>query len=134
MKINDFKRICDSENIGNLYGIFYYSDNLPIGLTCGDPLLKTVSVFARYSVMPPEKERECYSITPDFQENPEHQEDAWAWRTYFNINSPHSDLVRKFYNGQGTEEELLELIHIFKKGYKETLIKDKIATIEKDFV
>ena len=134
MKIKDFKRICDSENIGNLYGIFYYPDNLPIGLTCGDPLLKTVSVFARYDVMPPEKERECYSITPDFQDNPEHQEDAWAWRTYFNTNSPHSDLVRKFYNSQGTEEELLELIHIFKKGYKETLIKDKITSIEKDFV
>jgi hypothetical protein len=29
---------------------------------------------------------------------------------------------------------LLKLIHIFKKGYKETLIKDKITTIEKDFV
>jgi hypothetical protein len=35
--------------------------------------------------------------------------------------------------GQGTEKELLELIHIFKKGYKENLIKDKITSIEKDF-
>lgn len=132
MKINDFKRICDSENIGNLFGIFYYPDNLPIGLTCGDPLLKTVSVFARCDVTT--TDIECYSITPDYQDNPEHQEDAWAWRTYFNTNTQHSDLVRKFYNGQGTEEELLELIHIFKKGYKETLIKDKIISIEKDFV
>lgn len=130
MKIKDFKRICDSENIGNLYGIFYYPDNLPIG----DTRLRTVSVFARSYVMPESKELFIYSITPDYQVNPEHQEDAWNWRTYFNTNTPHSDLVRKFYNGQGTEEELRELIHIFKKGYKETLIKDKITTIEKDFV
>ena len=130
MKINEFKRICDSEEIGNLYGIFYYPDNL----LHGDPRLRTVSVFARYNVMPESKELFSYSITPDYQVNPDHQEDAWAWRTYFNTNTPHSDLVRKFEVGQGTEEELLELIHIFKKGYKETLIKDKITTIEKDFV
>jgi hypothetical protein len=130
MKINDFKRICDSEEIGNLYGIFYYPDNL----LHGDPRLRTVSVFARYNVMPDSKELFSYSITPDYQVIPEHQEDAWGWRTYFNTNTPHSDLVRKFEAGQGTEEELRELIHIFKKGYKETLIKDKITTIEKDFV
>ena len=129
MKIQDFKRICDSEKIGYLYGIFYYPDNLPIG----DPRLRTVSVFARYSV-PYNREKEEYTITPDFHENPEHQEDAWAWRTYFDGTSQHSDLVRKFLVGQGTEEELLELIHIFKKGYKEILIKDKITSIEKDFV
>jgi len=130
MKIQDFKRICDSEEIGNLYGIFYYPDNL----LAGDPRLRTVSVFARYNVMPDSKELFSYSITPDYQVMQEHQEDAWAWKTYFNTNTPHSDLVRKFEVGQGTEEELLELIHIFKKGYKETLIKDKITTIEKDFV
>ena len=84
--------------------------------------------------MPPDKDRESYSITPDYQDNPDHLEDESDWRTYFNINSPHSDLVRKFYNCQGTEEELLKLIHIFKKGYKETLIKEKITSIEKDFV
>ena len=130
MKLKDFKRICDSENIGNLYGIYYYPDNIPIG----DPRLRTVSVFARCSVMPNDKEKENFTITPDFHENPEHQEDAWAWRTYFNGKSQHSDLVIKFANGQGTEEELIELIHIFKKGYKEILIKDKITSIEKDFV
>lgn len=130
MKINDFKRICASEDIGNLYGIFYYPDNLP----SGDPRLRTVSVFARCSVMPKDKEKEKYEITPDYQDCPEHQEDAWAWRTYFDKNSQHSDLVRKFSRCEGTEEELLELIHIFKKGYKEILIKDKITSIEKDFV
>ena len=130
MKINNFKRICDSENIGNLYGIFYYPDNLPLG----DPRLKSVAVFARYNVMPPDKDRESYSITPDYQDNPDHLEDESDWRTYFNTDSPHSDLVRKFYNCQGTEEELLKLIHIFKKGYKEIMIKDKITSIEKDFV
>ena len=131
MKIKNFKRICDSENIGNLYGIYYYPDNLPLG----DPRLKNVAVFARCDVvMPTDKDRECFSITPDFQENPEHQEDECSWRTCFNTNTQHSDLVRKFSVGQGTEEELLELIHILKKGYKETLIKDKITSIEKDFV
>lgn len=130
MKIKDFKRICDSEDIGDLYGIFYYPGNLPIG----DPRIRTVSVFARCSVMPKDKEKENYAITPDFQDFPEHQEDAWAWRTYFDTNSQHYDLVRKFSNGQGTEEELRKLINIFKKGYKETLIKDKLTSIEKDFV
>ena len=130
MKINDFKRICDSENIGNLYGIFYYPDNLPLG----DPRLKSVAVFARYNVMPPDKDRESYSITPDYQDNPEHPDNIWAWRTYFDTNSQHYDLVRKFSNGQGTEEELRKLINIFKKGYKEILIKDKLTSIEKDFV
>ena len=130
MKIQDFKRICDSEDIGNLYGIFYYPDNLPIG----DSRLRTTSVFAMCSVMPSDKEKEEYTITPDFQENPEHPDNTWAWRTYFNGKSHHSDLVLKFANGQGTEEELIELIHIFKKGYKEILIKDKITSIEKDFV
>lgn len=129
MKINDFKRICASEDIGNLYGIFYYPDNLPIG----DPRLRTVSVFARCSV-PMNREKEEYTITPDYQDCPEHQEDAWAWRTYFDKKSQHSDLVRKFSRCEGTEEELLKLIHIFKKGYKEILIKDKITSIEKDFV
>lgn len=129
MKMQDFKRICDSENLGYLYGIFYYPDNLPIG----DTLLRTVSVFARCSV-PLNREKEEYTITPDFHINPEHQVDAWGWRTCFDGTTQHSDLVRKFLVGQGTEEELLELIHIFKKGYKEILIKDKITSIEKDFV
>lgn len=75
-----------------------------------------------------------FSITPDYIYNPEHKEDVCAWSTFFNANTQHSDLVRKFKNGEGTEEELIELIHIFKKGYKEMLIKDKITTIEKDFV
>lgn len=130
MKLKDFKRICDSENIGNLYGIYYYPDNIPIG----DPRLRTTSVFARCNVLPEDKNKEKYEITPDFQVNPEHPDNTWAWRTYFDKNSPHYDLVRKFSNGQGTEEELLKLIHIFKKGYKEILIKDKLTSIEKDFV
>lgn len=132
MKYQDFKRICDSEDIGNLLGIFYYPDNLPPD----DPRLKTVSVFAKCSIMPP-KDKDgdrIFSITPDYQNNPEQQENAWAWKTYFNKNTQHSDLVRKFKLGEGTEEELRELIHIFKKGYKEILIKDKIISIEKDFV
>lgn len=113
---------------------FFYPVNLPPG----DPRLRTVSVFAKCSIiiMPP-KDKDVngiFSITPDFQDNPEHQENDWTWRTYFNTNTQHSDLVRKFKNGEGTEEELLELIHIFKKGYKEMLIKDKITSIEKDFV
>ena len=131
MKYQDFKRICDSEDIGNLLGIFYYPDNLPPD----SPRLKTVSVFAKCSIMPPKNEdNRIFLITPDYQDNPEHQEDECAWRTYFNTNTPHSDLVRKFKIGEGTEKELRELIHIFKKGYKEILIKDKITTIEKDFV
>lgn len=40
----------------------------------------------------------------------------------------------KEYRIDSTEDELLELIHIFKKGYKEMLIKDKMSSIEKDFV
>lgn len=129
MKLQDFKRICKSEDIGNICGMFFYPDNLPLG----DPRLKSVAFFARYNVIPTDKERESYSITPDYQENPDHLEDESDWRTYFNTNTQHSDLVRKFYNSQGTEDELLELIHIFKKGYKEMLIKDKMASIEKDF-
>lgn len=134
MKLQDFIRICKSEDIGNLCGLFFYPVNLPPG----DPRLRTVSVFAKCSIiiMPP-KDKDVngiFSITPDFQDNPEHQENDWTWRTYFNTNTQHSDLVRKFKNGEGTEEELLELIHIFKKGYKEMLIKDKITSIEKDFV
>lgn len=77
MKIKNFKRICDSENIGNLYGIYYYPDNLPLG----DPRLKNVVVFARCNVvMPTDKDRD--SITPDFQENPEHPDNTWAWGTF----------------------------------------------------
>ncbi len=129
MKLQDFKRICKSEDIGNICGMFFYPDNLPLG----DPRWKSVAFFARYNVIPTDKERESYSITPDYQENPDHLEDESDWRTYFNTNTQHSDLVRKFYNSQGTEDELLELIHIFKKGYKEMLIKDKMASIEKDF-
>lgn len=129
MKYQDFKRICDSEDIGNLLGIFYYPDNLPPD----DPRMKTTSVFAMSSVMPSDKEKEEYIISPDFQENPEHPDNTWAWRTYFNEESHHSNIVLKFAIGQGTEEELRELIHIFKKGYKEIFIKDKIISIEKDF-
>lgn len=132
MKYQDFKRICDSEDIGNLLGIFYYPDNLPPG----DPRLKTVSVFAKCSIIPPDDKDgdRIFLITPDYKDNPEHQENALAWRTYFNTNTPHSGLVRKFKMGEGTEEELHKLIHIFKKGYKEILIKEKITAIEKDFV
>lgn len=132
MKLQDFIRICKSEDIGNLCGVFLYPDKLPLG----DPRLRTVSVFAKCSIMPPKDKdvNRIFLITPDYQDNPEHQENDWTWRTYFNTNTQHSDLVRKFKNGEGTEEELLELIHIFKKGYKEMLIKDKITTIEKDFV
>ena len=132
MKYQDFKRICDSEDIGNLLGIFYYPDNLHPD----DPRMKTVSTFAKCSIMPPkdEDDNRIFLITPDYQVNPEHHENVWAWRTYFNTNTPHSDLVRKFKMGEGTEEELRELIHIFKKGYKEIFIKEKITAIEKDFV
>jgi hypothetical protein len=70
MKMSKFKRICNSENIGSLYGIFYYPDNIPIG----DPRLRTTSVFAMCSVLPKDKDKEEYSITPDFQANPEHRQ------------------------------------------------------------
>jgi len=130
MTQSQFKEICDKENIGYLYGICYYPDNVPIG----DPRLRTVSVFARYNPIERQDNQVSFSITPDFEQMKEKVGDAWGWRTYFNTKSPHSDLVRNFYFGQGTEEELLELIHIFKKGYKEILIKDKITSLEKDFV
>jgi hypothetical protein len=130
MTKSQFKTICDSEEIGNLYGVCYYPDNIPIG----DSRLRTVSVFARFDPMAPQDRQVSFSITPDFEQMKENVGDSWGWRTCFNTNTPHSDLVRKFDDGQGTEEELLKLIHIFKKGYKETLIKDKITTIEKDFV
>ena len=130
MTLDQFKAICDKENIGYLYGICYYPDNVPIG----DPRLRTVSVFARYNPMTRQDNEVSFTITPDFEQMKETVGDAWGWRTCFNTNSPHSDLVRNFYIGQGTEEELIKLINIFKKGYKDTLIKDKIETIEKDFV
>ena len=53
------------------------------------------------------------------------------------VNSPQwvdSFNFSQEFNHEPTEEELLELIHIFKKGYKETMIKDKLTSIEKDFV
>lgn len=132
MKLQDFKRICKSEDIGNLCGMFFYPGYIPPG----DPRFRTVSVFAKCSIMPPEY-KNCernFSITPDYIYYPEHKEDVCNWITYFNKNTQHSDLVRKFKHGEGTEDELLELIHIFKKGYKEMLIKDKMTSIEKDFV
>ena len=132
MKLQDFKRICKSEDIGNMCGMFFYPGYIPPG----DPRFGTVSVFAKCSIMAAEYEN-CetnFSITPDYIYYPGHKEDVCNWITYFNKNTQHSDLVRKFKPGEGTDDELLELIHIFKKGYKEMLIKDKITSIEKDFV
>ena len=71
----------------------------------------------------------CLFILPDFN----YDEKEKIWCTYSDKKAPYFELTNKFIDCKGTEEELMNLINIFKKNQKIARIEDKKRNLYKDF-